>query len=140
MKILLVKRRQNISVRHLVGFIMFFPALYLQRRIQNPIKHLRWNVLRKQRLLAVNYFRRMLHLRCSIEFWIRLEYTFWICAEAIIFGNVYQFLWLKLSKAAPKLINLVTRFNKVKIVLKVVIKVLLFSSFWHMNYASGRRY
>ena len=31
----------------------------LQKRIQNPIKHIRWSVLRKK---AVNYFRKAFHL------------------------------------------------------------------------------
>ena len=36
--------------------------------IQNPVKHLRWSVLRKQRFPAFNYFRKTLHLRCLIGF------------------------------------------------------------------------
>ena len=36
-----------------------------QRRIQNPVKHLRWSVLE---LKAVNYFRKTLHLKCLAGF------------------------------------------------------------------------
>ena len=35
-----------------------------QRRIQNPVKHLKWSFLRKQRLKTVTYFCKRLHLRC----------------------------------------------------------------------------
>ena len=38
----------------------------VQRRIQNPVKHLRWSVLRKQ--FAVNYFRKNLHVGCLTGF------------------------------------------------------------------------
>ena len=37
----------------------------VQRRIQNPAKHVRWSVLWK--LSAVNYFRKKLHLRYLTE-------------------------------------------------------------------------
>ena len=37
-----------------------------QRRIQNPFKYLRWSVLQKMK--AVNYFRKTLHLRCLTRF------------------------------------------------------------------------
>ena len=33
-------------------------------RVKNPVKHLRWRGLRK-RILAINSFRKTLHLRCS---------------------------------------------------------------------------
>ena len=45
----------------------------LQRRIEKSVEHLRWSVFAKlviNRLSAVNYFRKKLHLRCSIGFWI----------------------------------------------------------------------
>ena len=36
-----------------------------QRHIRNSVKHLEWSLLQKSlRLKAVNYFRKMLHLRC----------------------------------------------------------------------------
>ena len=44
-------------------------ASWLKRRIQNPVKHLRWSFLKNiWRLKAVNYFRKKLHLRCSTGF------------------------------------------------------------------------
>ena len=39
----------------------------IQRCIQNPVKHLRWNASS-----AVNCFCKMLHFRCLIRFWARL--------------------------------------------------------------------
>ena len=41
-----------------------------QRRIQSPVKHLRWSFLRN--CFGVNYFCIMLHLRCLTRFWICL--------------------------------------------------------------------
>ena len=47
-------------------------------RIQNPLKYLKWSVLRKQLTAKmVNYFRKILHLRCFTGFWIRLWMTNW---------------------------------------------------------------
>ena len=46
---------------------------WLQRRIQNPAKHLRWSVLRKK----VNYFHKTPHLRYLTRFWIRLCLKSW---------------------------------------------------------------
>ena len=42
----------------------------MDRRIQNPVKHLRRRFLRKQfeQFSAVNYFREKLHLSCLTEF------------------------------------------------------------------------
>ena len=42
-----------------------------QRRIQNPVKHLRSRFLQKLRLNTVTYFCIKLHFRCSVAFWIR---------------------------------------------------------------------
>ena len=36
----------------------------IERRVQNPVKHLRWSFL-----LAVNYFRKNINLRCWTGFW-----------------------------------------------------------------------
>ena len=45
----------------------------IQRRIQNPIKHLRWSVFRKELTsLSRNYFRKTLHFRYLRGLWIRL--------------------------------------------------------------------
>ena len=38
--------------------------------IQNPVRDLRWIILRKQRLIVIKYFRKMLPCRCLAEFWI----------------------------------------------------------------------
>ena len=49
-----------------------------ERRIQNPVKHLRWSICENRlRLKTVNYFWKKLHRRCSIMFWIRLSYCKW---------------------------------------------------------------
>ena len=42
-----------------------------QRRIENPVKQLRWGILWK-RLLVVNYFCKRLYFRYLRGFWIRL--------------------------------------------------------------------
>ena len=51
------------------SFVFYFS---IHRRAQNPIKHLKWSVLR----LASDHFQKILHFRCSAEFWIRV-YTPW---------------------------------------------------------------
>ena len=38
--------------------------------IQNPVRDLRWIILRKQRLKVINYFRKILPCRCLTEFWV----------------------------------------------------------------------
>ena len=43
----------------------------VQLHIQNPVKHIRWNVL----LLAVDCFHKTFHLICLKGFWIRLWYA-----------------------------------------------------------------
>ena len=45
---------------------------YLQRRIHNPVKHLRWGFSRKY----LTGFRKKLLLRCLKGFWIRLWHWF----------------------------------------------------------------
>ena len=42
-----------------------------QNCIQNPVKRIRWNFL--QKLLVMNYYGKVLHLRCLREFWLRLS-------------------------------------------------------------------
>ena len=45
-----------------------------QRRIKRPVKHLRRIVLRNsEQLSSVNYFGKMLHLRCLTGFWVSLQ-------------------------------------------------------------------
>ena len=45
-------------------------------RIYNPLKYLKWSVLRnKYRLEVVNYFCKALHVRCLPGFWIHLWMT-----------------------------------------------------------------
>ena len=50
----------KLQVEHLQHCIV---VVYIQRRIQNLAENLRWS------LSAVNYFRKKLHLRCSMGFW-----------------------------------------------------------------------
>ena len=44
--------------------------MLLQKRIQNPVKHLRWSLFKNSS--AVNYFCNTLYLRCLIGSWISL--------------------------------------------------------------------
>ena len=45
----------------------------IQRRIENPVKHLIWSILQKYwRLKAINYLDKTPHLRCLAEFLICL--------------------------------------------------------------------
>ena len=47
-------------------------AIQMQRRIQNPVNHLRWSFLRKKLTsFRCNYFPKKLHLRYVTELWIR---------------------------------------------------------------------
>ena len=67
---------------YLWWLLMYVPVPYIstskkysiQRRIQKPVKHLRWSYFCEngQQLSAVNYFCKNLHLRCLTGFWIRL--------------------------------------------------------------------
>ena len=50
--------------------------------IQNPIKHMKWSILRKCLLLTVNYFCKMLHLRRLIGFGYTSK-----CGNLSIFSN-----------------------------------------------------
>ena len=43
-----------------------------QKRVRDPVKHLRWNFLQNIYLLKnINYFRKKLHTRCLTRFQIR---------------------------------------------------------------------
>ena len=81
-------------------------------RIQNPVKHIDVvfceNILW---LLAANYFRKMLHLRCVVEFWIRLclkrNFTvtiFWkqTVSKNTCFGKFSKesYVWIRLIRDA----------------------------------------
>ena len=62
-----------------------------QRRIQNPVKHLRWSILWK-RLLVVNCFCKRLYFRYLRGFWIRLCHLWHKFSKkwATWKGNTYQ--------------------------------------------------
>ena len=51
-----------------------------QRRIQNPIKFLRWCIFVKV-VNGFNYFSKMLHLGCLVGFWICLWFFYLRCHD-----------------------------------------------------------
>ena len=69
--------------------------------IQNPFKHLRWNFLQKPvnsrwsfLLSTVNYFRKILHLRCLAEPWYVANDNYLICLNApgVLSNNEWKIL------------------------------------------------
>ena len=68
-----------------------------QRRIENPVKHLRWSCCENSwQLSAVNYFRKTLYLRCMTGFSIPIRRKFFKIRN-------FPFLW---SETFPYFLSL----------------------------------
>ena len=82
-KLLLKKMFSNIFFK--IWYIKLILLKISQKRIRNPVKHLRWCFIRKQ---FTTFFNKKLHLRCLIEYWIRL-YTFPVTSLDIIKCSIF---------------------------------------------------
>ena len=69
-----------------VGQLRLIRNIEGQRRIHNPVKHLRWRFLRQ--FSAANYFCKKLHLQCFTVFWIHLGKPYEILEKGLY---VYMF-------------------------------------------------
>ena len=72
-------------------------------RIQNPAKYLRWIALRNSKwLLVVNYFCKILQLRCLARLWIRLFTLLWE-SPISIFLKIMRMFGNKIMKSAKNI-------------------------------------
>ena len=90
---------------HFIRWIMFslwinlekksyLPVFLCQRRIQNPVKHLREAFCENiQQLKGGKYLRKKPHLICSTRFWIRLDVTL----RLLFFLLYYAFICLNVA-------------------------------------------
>ena len=84
-----------------------------QRRIQEPVKHLKWNFCENLRFSNIKWFYKNFHLRCLIEFWMCLYHQpiFSITLRVYVsikisYKTQYQFLiqipqWLQTPSLSP---------------------------------------
>ena len=73
------------------------------RRIQNPVKYLKWSAFWKQLKGSLNCFRKTLHLRCLAGFWEYASYQ-WLHISTLhkyLGRQVWGFWYFVLTSYSP---------------------------------------